>query len=165
MLRLDYITPISALLFHDCGGARLDSHRAFSVSYRFGQHENVDLSCHYDNSEVSLNVSLNGSFTGGHLFFRAPSNTVLGEEGVSESQQWQQFFYNHREGLAVIHRGQLNHGAVAIGSGRRDNLIMWMRASSVRNMMCPMCMQKPCLRSVPGLDDGFRQLRSDEQGL
>ena len=59
--------PITRLLFPDYGGDSLDSHKAFTVHYKIGQ--DLDLSYHYDNAEVTLNVSLGKEFTGGELFF------------------------------------------------------------------------------------------------
>lgn len=59
--------PITRLLYPECGGNALDSHKAFTVHYKIG--EDLDLSYHYDNAEVTLNVSLGKEFVGGELFF------------------------------------------------------------------------------------------------
>jgi len=66
-LREKYLRPITALLYPDLGGACLDSHKAFVVKYAL--HEDLDLSSHYDNAEVTLNVSLGKNFTEGNLYF------------------------------------------------------------------------------------------------
>lgn len=66
-LRTDYLIPITKLLYPEWGGDTLDSHKAFIVQYKIG--EDVDLSYHYDNAEVTLNVSLGSEFTGGALYF------------------------------------------------------------------------------------------------
>lgn len=66
-LREKYLRPITALLYPDVGGACLDSHKAFVVKYSL--HEDLDLSSHYDNAEVTLNVSLGKDFTEGNLYF------------------------------------------------------------------------------------------------
>lgn len=66
-LREKYLRPITALLYPDLGGACLDSHKAFVVKYAL--HEDLDLSSHYDNAEVTLNVSLGKDFTEGSLYF------------------------------------------------------------------------------------------------
>ena len=66
-LRTKYLVPITRLLFTDYGGDSLDSHKAFTVHYKLG--EDLDLSYHYDNAEVTLNVSLGKEFTGGELYF------------------------------------------------------------------------------------------------
>lgn len=66
-LREKYLRPITALLYPDLGGSCLDSHKAFVVKYSL--HEDLDLSSHYDNAEVTLNVSLGKDFTEGNLYF------------------------------------------------------------------------------------------------
>ena len=66
-LRSNYLSPITRLLFPEHGGDSLDSHKPFTVHYKIG--EDLDLSYHYDNAEVTLNVSLGKEFTGGELFF------------------------------------------------------------------------------------------------
>ncbi len=49
----------------------LDSHRAHVVNYCSDEKKNKDigLSSHYDNAEVTLNVSLGKDFTDGELYF------------------------------------------------------------------------------------------------
>lgn len=66
-LREHFLQPLMALLYPDCGGGRLDSHRAFVVKYAPGQDR--ELGCHYDNAELTLNVALGKAFTGGALYF------------------------------------------------------------------------------------------------
>ena len=66
-LRERYLHPITSLLYPDCGGCCLDSHKAFVVKY--DMREDLDLSYHYDNAEVTLNISLGKDFTGGNLYF------------------------------------------------------------------------------------------------
>lgn len=66
-LRELYLHPLTSLLYPDCGGHCLDSHKAFVVKY--DMNEDLDLSYHYDNAEVTLNVSLGKDFTEGNLYF------------------------------------------------------------------------------------------------
>lgn len=66
-LREQYLLPLTSLLYPDCGGRCLDSHKAFVVKY--DMNEDLDLSYHYDNAEVTLNVSLGKEFTEGNLYF------------------------------------------------------------------------------------------------
>ena len=61
-LLLDAIRPIAAVLFPERGGASLDHHHAFTV--RYSPEGDKDLSLHYDDAEVTLNVSLGKQFTG-----------------------------------------------------------------------------------------------------
>ena len=68
ILRKDYLMPIAKLLYPEWVGLRgLDSHRAFIVKYTIA--EDVELSYHYDNAEVTLNVCLGKQFKGGDLYF------------------------------------------------------------------------------------------------
>ncbi len=66
-LRRDYLMPLSCLLYPQWVGKGLDSHRAFVVKY--AMEDDVELSYHYDNAEVTLNVCLGEEFTGGELYF------------------------------------------------------------------------------------------------
>lgn len=66
-LREHFLQPLMALLYPEYGGGHLDSHRAFVVKYAPGQ--DLALGCHYDNAELTLNVALGKTFTGGALFF------------------------------------------------------------------------------------------------
>lgn len=74
-LRTEYLAPIASLLYPDVGGNSLDSHRAFIVKYKLG--EDVDLNYHYDNAEVTINVSLGKEFSDGELYFRDMRQVVL----------------------------------------------------------------------------------------
>ncbi|RXG67592.1 2-oxoglutarate and iron-dependent oxygenase domain-containing protein 2 [Armadillidium vulgare] len=143
-LRTKYLFPLSHYFFPEWTGSSLDSHRAFVVKYKVG--EDIDLSYHYDNSEVTLNVSLNNDYIGGELFFgpmRYEDSTL-------------KFGYEHKKGEGVLHRGQQMHGAFPITEGERYNLIIWMRSSFIRNECCPMCDNTPELEPVrEGTGDGF----------
>ncbi|CAB1450017.1 unnamed protein product [Pleuronectes platessa] len=144
-LREQYLHPLTSLLYPDCGGRCLDSHKAFVVKY--DMNEDLDLSYHYDNAEVTLNVSLGKDFTEGNLYFGDMRQVSLSETECSEVE--------HRVTEGLLHRGQHMHGALPISSGQRWNLILWMRASKERNKLCPMCNRKPSLVEGEGFADGF----------
>ncbi|XP_061622715.1 2-oxoglutarate and iron-dependent oxygenase domain-containing protein 2 isoform X2 [Phyllopteryx taeniolatus] len=129
----------------DCGGHCLDSHKAFVVKYDIN--EDLDLSYHYDNAEVTLNVSLGRDFTEGNLYFGDMRQLALSETECSEIK--------HRACEGILHRGQHMHGALPISSGQRWNLIIWMRSSQERNRLCPMCNRRPVLVEGEGFADGF----------
>ncbi|CAF4515401.1 unnamed protein product, partial [Rotaria socialis] len=60
----------------------------------------------------------------------------------------------HKPTIGVLHRAQHLHGSEPITSGERYNLIIWMRSSSKRSQLCPMCWQTPeCL--VPVDSDSY----------
>ncbi|XP_054467492.1 2-oxoglutarate and iron-dependent oxygenase domain-containing protein 2 [Anoplopoma fimbria] len=144
-LRELYLHPLTSRLYPDCGGRCLDSHKAFVVKY--DMNEDLDLSYHYDNAEVTLNVSLGKDFTEGNLYFGDMRQVPLSEMECSEVQ--------HRVTEGLLHRGQHMHGALPISSGQRWNLIIWMRASQERNKLCPMCNRRPMLVEGEGFADGF----------
>ena len=155
-LRLDYLTPLTSLLFPSWGGHCLDSHKAFTVTYELNHDR--DLSCHYDNAEVTLNVALSGGYTGGDLYFLGANTSADSSEVRTHTM------CAHRRGWGVLHRGKHMHGAEPLLSGKRCNLIVWMRSSRVRNARCPMCEGVPDLLQVAGLDDGFRSADVKTQG-
>ncbi|XP_068100409.1 2-oxoglutarate and iron-dependent oxygenase domain-containing protein 2 isoform X2 [Hyperolius riggenbachi] len=144
-LREQYLRPLVSLLFPDWGGSCLDSHKAFVVQYSLDK--DMDLSCHYDNSEVTVNVSLGKEFTDGNLYFSDMREVPANERRYTEVE--------HMPGQGILHRGQQMHGALPITSGERWNLIIWMRASSVRNKLCPMCDKQPRLIETAAQGDGF----------
>ncbi|KAM9360158.1 2-oxoglutarate and iron-dependent oxygenase domain-containing protein 2 [Symphorus nematophorus] len=151
-LREHYLRPLTSLLYPDCGGHCLDSHKAFVVKY--DMNKDLDLSYHFDNAEVTLNVSLGKDFTEGNLYFGDMKQVPLSETECSEVE--------HRVTEGLLHRGQHMHGALPISSGQRWNLIIWMRASQERNKLCPMCNKRPTLVEGEGFADGFTK-QSDAQ--
>ncbi|XP_038619728.1 2-oxoglutarate and iron-dependent oxygenase domain-containing protein 2 isoform X2 [Tachyglossus aculeatus] len=144
-LREQYLQPLTALLYPDCGGHQLDSHRAFVVKYSL--QEDRDLSWHYDNAEVTLNVSLGKDFSQGNLNFgglrQVPGVAPQGLE------------VEHVVTRGLLHLGGQMHCALPVAAGERWNLIVWMRASAVRNRLCPMCGCTPDLVDDEGFGDGF----------
>lgn len=114
---------------------------------KYDIHEDLDLSYHYDNAEVTLNVSLGKEFTEGNLYFGDMRQVPLSETACTEVE--------HKVTEGILHRGQHMHGALPISSGQRWNLIVWMRASQERNKLCPMCNKRPTLVEGEGFADGF----------
>ncbi|NWR47711.1 OGFD2 protein, partial [Regulus satrapa] len=147
------LLPVTALLYPELGGACLDSHKAFVVKYAL--HEDLDLSSHFDNAEVTLNVCLGKEFTEGNLYF--------GEFNQEPSAVPRYLEVQHASGRGLLHRGGQEHGALPLASGRRWNLVLWMRASAVRNQRCPMCGAKPRLVPARGFGDGFTEEEEQEQ--
>lgn len=163
-LRTDYLLPLARLLYPDWVGKGLDSHRAFVVKYYMG--EDVELSYHFDNAEVTLNVCLGSEFTGGDLYFGSMRTVREGSKIMCscdcflqqerDPRKHERFSaYQHSVGRGLLHRAQHMHGAYPITSGSRYNLIIWMRSSSVRKSLCPMCDRAPTLVPNPGFGDGY----------
>uniref|UniRef100_A0A6J0UJU5 2-oxoglutarate and iron-dependent oxygenase domain-containing protein 2 isoform X1 n=2 Tax=Pogona vitticeps TaxID=103695 RepID=A0A6J0UJU5_9SAUR len=144
-LREKYLQPLAAWLYPDCGGGCLDSHKAFVVKYAL--QEDLDLSSHYDNAEVTLNVSLGKEFTEGNLYFAEFRQDAKAVPKYIEVE--------HMPLYGLLHRGGQMHGALPIASGERWNLIIWMRASAIRNNLCPMCNREPQLVEAEGFGEGF----------
>ncbi|XP_066936126.1 2-oxoglutarate and iron-dependent oxygenase domain-containing protein 2-like [Clytia hemisphaerica] len=150
-LREKYLNPIARILYPDwVGEGRLDSQRAFIVSYDncdgVSKDNARDLALHFDNAEVTLNVSLSSGFEGGELFFGK-----LWKESTNTDYKR----VDHTPSHGVFHRGRQMHGAMPLETGERYNLIIWMRSSSVRNKYCPMCERTPDLVPTLGEGDGF----------
>jgi len=118
----EYISPFASILFPEYGGDSLDDHHAFIVQYKLK--EDVDLDFHYDESEVTLNLCLGKQFTGGSLYFKG---LLLKPETHSED-----FEFLHVPGKAILHIGKHRHGAKAIKSGERYNLIVWFTSKTLR---------------------------------
>ncbi|RVE68884.1 hypothetical protein OJAV_G00096540 [Oryzias javanicus] len=132
-LREQYLLPLTSLLYPDCGGSCLDSHKAFVVKY--DMNEDLDLSYHYDNAEVTLNVSIGKDFTEGNLYFGDMRQVPVSEAQITEAE--------HRITEGLLHRGQHMHGALPISHGQRWNLIIWMRASRSATSCAPCATASP----------------------
>ncbi|VCX13071.1 unnamed protein product [Gulo gulo] len=152
-LRERFLQPLMALLYPDCGGGWLDSHRAFVVKYAPGQDR--ELGCHYDNAELTLNVALGKAFTGGALYFGGLFQVSVCDPGGRAWGSRKCPGVEHVVGQGILHRGGQLHGARPLGTGERWNLVVWLRASAVRNRLCPMCCRKPDLVDDEGFGDGF----------
>lgn len=125
----EFIRHISKIFFADVGGYALDSHHGFVVQYGFNR--DVELGFHVDDSEVTLNVCLGKQFSGGELYFRGVRcDKHMNTEALPEEI----FEYSHVPGHAIIHRGRHRHGARAITSGQRINLLLWCRSSVFREL-------------------------------
>jgi hypothetical protein len=125
------------------GAAGFDSFKAFTVEYSALGTADKDQATHFDNAEVTLNIPLyTEEQEGNELLFQTqrgfrPLEMVVGQ--------------------AILHAGSQQHCVLPITSGRRSNLIIWMRSSDIRRSECPMCKQIPDLEEVCyGKGDGFK---------
>jgi len=148
-----YLSTLTRLLYPDWGGAAVDSNRAFVVMYRVG--EDSDLADHYDNAEISLNISLGKDFEDGELSFG----------GMRTNIDQSPHRVEHKLTHGILHRGQHRHQALPITEGERYNLIIWMRSSNVRNKLCCMCDNVPDIVETIGKGDGFTKETIDVCGL
>lgn len=148
--RTDHLQNICDSTFPDLGFADLDTHRAFIVHYKACDEFDSGLDYHFDNAELTLNVSLSATHEGGELVFDGLKHDPPGSSGTVAA-------YGHVLGSGILHRGDHVHRALPIESGERWNLILWLRSSAHRNRSCPMCGQKPDLAEVASgsYGDGF----------
>lgn len=105
-----YVQPISNIAYPDIRRLKLDPY-AFTIDYEVGKQRS--LARHYDSSDVTLNVCLSEAkdFKGGDLIF------YKGRKAV--------FTYKHKPGVAIVHRGSLEHRATPLTHGKRTNLVLW----------------------------------------
>ena len=126
-LMIEYVAPLSGLLFRDTGGDSLDENHGFIVEYEMKNDRSLGL--HTDDSEVTLNTCIGKDFTGGTLYFHRVRNHRNQE---IPSQQNEYVEISHKIGHAVLIQGKHMHGADDITSGARYNLIMWCKSSKYR---------------------------------
>ena len=106
----------------------LERHKSFVVSYRMGDDE--QLSAHFDNAEVTLNVNIGLEFEGGELVFHG------GPHGLPSDTYHEWGTVGH----GVLHLGRQIHSALPNSRGERHNLVVWMRSPKHRRVHgCPMC--------------------------
>jgi len=124
-LRKRVVAPFASLLYSKYNYRELDHHHGFIVQYKLT--EDLDLGFHYDESEVTLNVCLGKIFKGGTLYFCGLLNDPTSHKELYE--------FTHTPGKAILHIGKHRHGANAIKSGERYNLILWCRSTQERNRL------------------------------
>ncbi|XP_059154176.1 2-oxoglutarate and iron-dependent oxygenase domain-containing protein 2-like isoform X1 [Physella acuta] len=152
----DYFQPITRILFPHWGGGLIDSYRAFIVKYE--AHGDRELSLHFDNSEITANISINEDYEGGQLQVRKMSTAA----GVDEEFSEPMVKISHEMCFGLLHCGRQHHSALPLNQGIRYNLVIWMRSSEVRNKMCPMCHDVPDLIEVPIAGDGFIPIKKSK---
>lgn len=92
-------------------------------------------------------MCLGQDFKSGELYFGDMKNVPISQSKC--------ILACHVIGQGIFHQGQQYHGALPITSGERQNLIIWMRSSSIRNSLCPMCGLEPSLVLSGDYGDGF----------
>eukprot|EP00298_Acanthocystis_sp_HF-20_P022979 c31291_g1_i1.p1 GENE.c31291_g1_i1~~c31291_g1_i1.p1 ORF type:complete len:267 (+),score=91.48 c31291_g1_i1:79-801(+) len=113
------ISPLAKILFSDWGGSSLTHQHSFFIRYKKG--EDLELSRHMDQSEITLNVCLGKVFDGGDVFFDSqrdhPREPILNRTIVK-----------NRKGFGIFHVGQHWHGATKLIEGERHNFVIWARS-------------------------------------
>ncbi|KAI5083192.1 hypothetical protein GOP47_0002935 [Adiantum capillus-veneris] len=127
MLMQQCVAPLVPVLFPQLGDAPLDSHHGYVVTHS----ANLDpsISCHIDNSEVTLNVSLCKAEEGGELYFKGVRCVQHLDDPERDLEMAE---YKHVPGRALLHLGKHRHGARPVLKGKRANLVLWCRSSKFR---------------------------------
>lgn len=101
--------------------------RSFLVKYKMS--EDLSLNKHRDASDVTLNVCLGRTFTGGTLFFHGEGERLFAATATGERlpSAERTLSLQHVRGMGVMHIGDHIHGADPLTSGERWNLIVWRR--------------------------------------
>lgn len=111
------VGPLGRTLYPEwCGPTDCAEQYGFTVRYKRG--EDTALAGHSDTANVTLNVCLGRSFTGGNLYFKGVRFTSSAADETRREVV-------HRPGWAILHLGGHIHAAEPIDSGERINLIMW----------------------------------------
>jgi len=125
-----YIVPLASILFKEVGGDNLQHYHAFTIRYKFG--EDIQLKRHTDDADVTLNICLGKTFTGGKLYFVGVKDSSIQKVPKSLHQfkrEYEETDLTHELGKAVLHLGKHIHGANPIESGERVNLIIWCKVT------------------------------------
>uniref|UniRef100_A0A7S3KW25 Fe2OG dioxygenase domain-containing protein n=1 Tax=Amphora coffeiformis TaxID=265554 RepID=A0A7S3KW25_9STRA len=133
------VQPISRHLFvQDTGNAALDWRQGYLAAYTTPtQTDQIrprqGLTAHTDDSELTLNLSLNGgAFQGGDL-------DMYGLRGTRDEGQYQDT-YTPLAGRALLHAGRYLHSVTELEAGDRFALILWTRSwRGIRADTCPCC--------------------------
>jgi len=126
-LRDAVLAPLSEALFPGFCPEGFDGHHAFAGAY--GDGRDRDLGFHADDSELTLNLCLGDGFRGGDLYFEG-RRCLLHRQHPTRLEE--RLSWSHRPGVALLHAGAHRHGARPLLGGRRTNLILWARNSTVR---------------------------------
>ena len=121
------LAPLASLHFADTGGGDLDGEHGFLAEY--GPDADDALGYHVDDSAVTLNLCLGGSFSGSELYFRGLRCDGHRQTGTRRGEA---FELEHEVGTAILHAGRHRHGVHPIRRGRRRNLILWMQSSAAK---------------------------------
>lgn len=109
------------------GGGFMRIH-SFIVAYDAQEGCDKSLDMHTDASDVTFNICLGKEFTGATL-------SLCGAKGANDHRSLAKR-YEHVPGRCVIHRGLQRHGADAIVSGHRRNLIVWLSNDILGTLPC-----------------------------
>lgn len=132
---IEVLHPIWAKCFPEVGSGHLDGLHAFMVSYApFGGDR--DLGFHVDNSEVTLNITLECAEEGSEIYFQG-RRCEQHRQGPHRPEE--EIVLTHKRGSMLIHAGAHRHGVLPIVSGQRKSLIFWLTSSEYRSKQQGAC--------------------------
>lgn len=121
------VNPLSNVLLPTACRCAFSFGSDYSFIIRYRQGEDLKLETHVDSSDITLNVCLGKKFTGGKLYFHGVKGNEQSSKNYPNDSSNCKFKMDHLVGSAVLHRGNVVHGADRLLSGERCNLIMWCR--------------------------------------
>jgi len=121
------VNPLSNVLLPTACRCAFSFRSDYSFIIRYRQGEDLKLETHVDSSDITLNVCLGKKFTGGKLYFHGVKGSGESAKDYPSDSSNCKFKMDHLVGSAVLHRGNVVHGADRLLSGERCNLIMWCR--------------------------------------
>ena len=133
------VAPLAERLLPQFARGELDSHHSYLVDYSSRTDE--ELGFHVDDSEVTVNVCLGDDFHGAELVMLGLRCGLHLQSGVSADEELE---IVHETGCAIVHAGTHRHRVDPIRSGRRRNLIVWLRNSRWRAQREPLECQSWC---------------------
>ena len=116
------LQPLGELHF---GLSALDTLHAFAVHY--AGDADLDLDLHVDQSDLTLNLCLDGWFEGGDLELSG-ARCMDHLDLVAQPPELHRI--QHAPGQAVVHRGSVRHSVRPLEAGRRRGLILWARCGA-----------------------------------
>jgi len=119
------VSPLSNVLLPTDCNCPYSFRSDYSFIIRYKQGEDLKLETHVDSSDITLNVCLGKEFTGGRLYFHDVKGADT--DKIPNGSENCKFQMDHLIGQAVLHRGNVIHGADRLLTGERCNLIMWCR--------------------------------------
>jgi len=120
------MVPLAEILFPRQGGNDGADHRAYIVKYASG--EDLSLQRHMDMSDVTLNVNLGKTYTGGTTYFEQWGRVVDEAGSGSRTHNYESgrvHQLEHQLGQALFHAGTQVNGADRITGGEKWNMILW----------------------------------------
>lgn len=136
------IEPWRERLFPELKLPPLDRVHGFLVEYGTGRDQ--DLAYHVDDSELTLNLCLDGDFVGSEVVFAGLRCLEHRQRPIDAAER---IAVEHEPGVALLHAGALRHWVEPIQAGTRSNLILWASKADqethsglTRSAACPACM-------------------------